>query len=249
MPVRRFNYTGRKRILHNQVAITLHDADDGSAPTFTVELNLDDLELPPDARLVIVSSRNLAAMRFPWGTVGNPTPPANCRLDDTRNNPLFRVMALDESERLLALADRVQPRRANRRESLLPLLESDLGNEVWQLDFGDVGDNPTLLVNRNIPGISASVRQDNAFRGLVIPEVLRAILNKAFIVDGHSPGDDAGDWGKWVGFVQSFYDEDPPAGFNDENDAETLIKWIDGAVAAFANQRFNARSMYAATVR
>lgn len=67
MTVRRFNYTGRKRILHSQVAITLHETDDGAAPTFTAELNLDSLELPPDARLMIVSSRNRAAMWFPLG--------------------------------------------------------------------------------------------------------------------------------------------------------------------------------------
>lgn len=250
MPVRRFNYTGRKRILHHQVAIVLHESGNDDAPTFTAELSLGNLDLPPDARLMIVSQRNRAAMRFPWGTVGNPTPPANCRLDETPDNPHFRVMALDESRRLLALADRVQPRRANRRESLLWLMEADLGREVWRLDFGSAGDNPTLLVNRNIPGISRAVRYDDAFRGLVVPEALRSILNKAFIVDGHSPDDDAGDWGKWAGFVQSFYSEEPPAGFNDsENDAEPLLKWIDGAVAAFADKRFDARSMYAATMR
>lgn len=159
-------------------------------------------------------------------------------------------MALDESERLLALADRVQPRRSNRRESLLWLQEADLGGEVWQLDFGDAGDNPTLLVNNSIPGISAAVRQDNAFRGLVIPEVLRAILTRAFIVDGVAPDDtDDGPWSKWAAFVRDFYADEHPAAPDSESDNSEMAQWIDGAVAAFANLRFDARSMYAATVR
>lgn len=233
------------------MAITLHETDDGVAPTFTAELNLEGLELPPDARLMIVSNRNRVAMRFPWGTVGNPMPPANCRLDDTPHNPHFRIMALDESGRLLALANRVQPRRANRRESLLWLKETELGGEVWQLDFGDPGDNPTLLVNSSIPGISATARQDNAFLGLVIPEVLRAILTRAFVVDEAAPDDtDEGPWSKWAAFVGNFYtDEHPATSLDSEIDKTEMAKWIDGAVAAFANQRFNARAMYAATVR
>ena len=251
MPVRRFNYTGRKRILHNQVAITLHDAGDGAAPTFTAELYLDALQLPSDAQLMIVSQRNRAAKRFPWGTVANPKPPADCLLDDTPDHPYFRIMALGDSGQLLALADRVQPRRANRRDPLLPLLEADLGNEVWQLDFGEAGDNPILLVNRNIPGISAAVRQDNAFLGLVIPEVLRAVLTRAFIVEGAAPDDtDDGPWSKWADFVRAFYSEEHPAtAADDESDNAAMAKWIDGAVTAFASQRFDARSMYAATVR
>ena len=184
-------------------------------------------------------------MRFDWGTVANSTPPQDCSLTEIPSNPVFRVMVLapDGSGRLLALADRVKPKRGSVQESLLWLQEEDLGKEVWRLDFGD--GNPTMLVNRNIPGISSAVREDDSFRSLVIPEALRAILTRALVVEDYDVEDDEGSWSEWIGFVRNFYDEEVPSTSDDEDAAEKM-EWIEGAVEAFTEQRFHASEQYAA---
>lgn len=203
--------------------------------------------LPPDSLVVIIANRDRTAMRFDWGTVAQPVPPQDCSLTEIQSNPVFRVMILapDGSGRMLALADRVKPKRGVIQESLLWLQEEDLGKEVWRLDFAD--GNPTMLVNKNIPGISMAVREDDAFRALVIPEALRAILIRALIVDDYDIEDDEGSWSDWIGFIRNFHTEEFPS-TSDGGDPTEKTDWIEAAVEAFTEQRFHASEQYA-TVR
>ena len=245
--IRRFNYTQRIRIQRRRINIELHDTDDDAPLSFSAKLDFSGMGLPPNALVVVIANRDRAAMRFDWGTVANPTPPQDCRLTKIPSNPSFRIMALapDGSARLLALADRIKPKSGSVQESLLWLQEEDLGKEVWRLDFAD--GNPTMLINRNIPGISAAVREDDAFRALVIPEVLRAILTRALIVEEYDIDDDEGSWSEWIGFVRSFYSEDFLSTSDDDGDATEKTEWIEGAVEAFTEQRFHASDQYATT--
>lgn len=249
--IRRFNYTGRKRIDQQRINIEIDDADEGRFPSFTAELNLDGLDLPTDALLIIEAKRELSSRRFDWGCVGNPTPPSDCELTDIPSNPKFRVMVIESecSRRLLALANDVSPRRIGTEgeiESMLWLEEADLGEEVWRLDFGEPGDNPKMQVNQNIQGISAAVRRDD-FRSLVMPEALRLILTRALIVEDEDPSNEQSSWSDWIGFVRSFYDAEIPHTADDsetENAKVTVSEWIQGAVETFAQERFRARDLY-----
>lgn len=247
MPVRYLNYTSRKRIRQQDVTIELQETDDGCPPTFSATLDLTELALPQDASLVITARRDRRAMRFEWGTVEQPAPASeDLRLTDVPINPTFRVMAHDASGKILAMADRIRPQRAAGSESLLWLKEEDLGQEVWRLDFGEPGDRPTLLVNSNIEGISADMRRDDALRGLVMPEVLRAILTRALIVDDAAPDDDEGEWADWLGFANNFYSAAyPTADASGQRSKSEISAWIDGAVDAFTRQRFHASERYA----
>lgn len=244
--IRRFNYTQRKRIELRRVAIELYESGDDSPPSFSAEIDLSDMGLLPDALVVVIANRGQSSMRFDWGTVSNPKPPIDCSLTDIPSNPNFRVMALapDGSGRLLALADRVKPKRGSSRNSLLWLQEADLGEQVWRLDFGDGDGNPTMQINSNIPGISAAAREDDAFRALVIPEALRLILTRALIVEEYDIDDDEGNWSEWVGFVRDFYTEEFPTTPDDDT---AKAEWVEGAVQSFTEQRFHASDQYANT--
>ena len=158
------------------------------------------------------------------------------------------VVASDGSSRLMGLADNIRPQRADSdAESLLWMEEAELGKEVWRLDFGD-SDNPTMFVNKNIRGISETVRQDEAFRALVIPQALRSILTRAVIVDECDPDDDAGRWSEWLSFVGEFHEEGLASVSNEpESDAEAKTEWIERAVMAFAEKRFHASDQYSTT--
>ena len=255
MPVRRFNYTGRRRIELQRVSIELQEPQDGGTPTFTAELDLSEVDLPSDAPLVIIAQRDRTAMRFPWGTAGAPTPPEDRRLVDVPVNPHFRVTVLapDGSGKLLALADQIHPTRANRRESLLWLEEKDLGQEVWRLDFPDSdGSNPTLQVNRNIPEISNLASRDDVFLAPLVPEILRSILARALLVEDIDPAepDTQTSWGRWMGFTRRFYAADYPEIDVDGNrDRTSVSNWIEAAVAAFTRERFPASDRFVASRR
>ena len=156
-------------------------------------------------------------------------------------------MAADGSGRLLALANSIKARQAGRADSLLWLEETDLGQEVWRLDFGE-HDTPTMFVNKNIPRISDVASKDHAFRSLVVPEALRSILTRALIVDEYDDDDDASKWDEWLAFVREFYKETIP-GASDDKDKEAAARreWIDEAVKAFADKRFHASDQYSTT--
>lgn len=252
---RRLNFTQRRNISQQMAVITLHRPEDNSqAPTFDLELDLSSLELPPDTVIRVEAWRNRSSMRFDWGTVGCPAPPLDRRLHDVPSPPRFRVMALapDGSGRLLALGDKFTPRWHNERSSLLEVEFTELGMEVWRLKFDENGGSPVLEVNKDIENINYAVRHDDAFRSLVLPEVLRAILTRALIADDDHPDDDhpddvdeGGNWTPWLSYIKDFYREEfPRASSGNDKNVTDISGWIDGAVAAFTDQRFRAKSFY-----
>ena len=243
--IRRFNFTERKRIDQQRVAVKIEERDAGGTPAFIVEMNLEGLELPPDADVIVEAYSGRAAMRFPWGKVGALAPPLDRRLTDMPVNPSFRVkvVAPGGSGALLAMVNRVRPHREEHHGSLVWLKGEDLGKEVWRLQFAGTG-APTLLVNENIHGIGEAVLRDNAFRGLVMPEVLRSMLTRALIVDEYDPDDESGDWNELMQFVRGFYDE-PFVSNRDGDEREARMDWVDAAAAAFVRRHFHASDFYA----
>ena len=244
---RRFNFTERKRIDQQRIAVRIEERDDGGPPSFTADIDLGGLELPAAAKVIIEAYSGRAAKRFEWGPVGALAPPLDRRLTDMPVNPSFRVkvVAPDGSGELLAMANRVRPHREESHGSLVWLKGEDLEKEVWRLQFPGTG-APTLLVNNNIHGIGEAVRSDRAFRALVMPEVLRAMLTRALIVDGFDLDDDDGDWGELLRFVRGFHSEELAPSSDDRT---VRMEWIDQAVSAFTQRHFHASDLYASVLR
>lgn len=224
-------------------------SNDLEAATFDVLLDLTPLELPPDALVRVEAHRGRSAMRFDWGTVGQPDPPTIRRLDQVQFPPRFRVMVLapDGSARILAMGDKLGPVWQDERTSLLEVEFTDLGMEVWRLKFDENGGSPVLEVNKDIENISHAIRHDEAFRSLVLPEVLRSILIRALIVEDENPDDneEGSNWRPWMTCVRDFFHEDYPQ-MSDDNiaDQNAIEVWIDRAVAEFAEKRFRAKTFY-----
>ena len=247
--IRRFNFTERKRIDQERVEIEVTEAADGGPASFNAEINFDGMGLPADAPVTIEAYRGRMAMRFPWGAAGALTPPLDRLLVTIPDNPSFRVkvVAPDGSGMLLAMANRIRPRREERHGSLLWLKPSDaLGKEVWRLQFGE--GNPTLLINRSVPGIETAALSDDAFHALVFPEVLRAVLVRALITDDADLEDEGGDWGGWLRFARSFHNDPLLSSEEGDADRDARMTWIDEAVAAFTQKRFRASDVYEAAL-
>ena len=244
--IRRFNYTERKRIEQEHITIELEEKDTDDVAMFNAELDFQGLGLPADAEVIIEAYGGRAAVRFSWGEVGALSPPRYRRLVNMPSNPAFRVkvVASDGSGVLLAMADHIRPHREEHHGALVWLEQKDLGKEVWHLDFDG---NPRLLVNSNINGIGKAL-EDNAFRGLVMPEVLRTILVKALVIDEVDPEDEEGQWGEFLGFIRSFYHKRLELQESDSANNIERMSWIDGAVTAFTRHKFRASEFYEAAL-
>ncbi len=232
--IRRFNYTGRRRIRRSRVRVRL--GDEGARRRFDAEIDLDGTELPRDAKVFVEAYHRTAYRRFPFGTVGDPRPPANRSLEGLPvQRPLFRVKVVaagDGLARILAAADRIVPVEARRdeetRQSLLPVEYEDLGERVWALDLDS--DWPRLRLNRRFEGIREAARSGREFLTLVYPEVFRAILERALAEGCFDPEADEDDWGTlWLRFACRELGRPAPPVHGGAEAAE----WIDEAVNAF----------------
>lgn len=232
--IRRFNYTGRRRIPHSKVKIRV--AENGGGRSFDAELDLDDLELPAEALLFVEAYHRSTYRRYEFGTVGQRQVPSDRRLLGIPvQTPLFRVKVVvreDGVGRIVAAADQIVPRQSEKddeaRQSLLPVEYEDLGDRVWALDLDS--EWPRLRLNSRIEGIRDAARSGSEFLTLVYPEVLRAILSKALLSGDADPDCDDDAWGTlWLRFAcRNLGRPRPP----DESGGE-VAEWIDEAVNAF----------------
>jgi hypothetical protein len=234
----RLNFTGRRRISKNHVTISVTGI--GGIETFSANLELASYNFPDSAAVIVEAYRQLELVRFDFGTVGNPAPPASCRLSEfgTLSGLRFRIKIVSTEQplgRLLAVGDRITPQNAEQQSlSRVPLLAvraQDLGREVWRLDFTD---EPLLLVNpRVVP--KKQLVQSVEFQSLVLPEILRSILNRILLVEQVRVPDDSDEWtSRWLKFAESM----PGVGtVPDVADPECDIDWIDSAIGSFCRWR------------
>jgi hypothetical protein len=261
--IRRFNRTGRISIPSARATVTLRRVkQNGGAPPvgaaadvsdktwcFDLKLDLGGYGLPSDARVRVEAWRGNTFQRWDWGSVGAAVIPSEREriLRDVPATSQFRVsvIAAGNSGRLLGLADKLRPRLPV--ESLLPLMPDDLGGEVWRLDYGRGDDIVVLKVNRDLPDFDQTVRADATFRGLVMPQVLRSVLERALLVDREDPEDPEGRWSSWFDLARSILpDRNPPSVSRDAQDdeIEQADRWVEEVVAAFSADKVKALDGY-----
>lgn len=237
---RRINSTGRKRVGHQHITVTLLPPAKDAPATAKAELKLDGLDFPETAGLVLEAYQRSAAMRFACGTFAEPDVPEQLVLDDLDpSSPiLFRLKVVDrevQAGRLLGSADRIRPdgdESPDRRRSLFPIERKELHSEVWKVEFTDAG--PVLVLNYNIPGLTARIQKDPLVNGLLLPAALRLVLDR--LSHESAPDEENEVWKlQWFKFLRedlSYADEPPPPSEEDEE----RESWVTGAVRAFCKQ-------------
>ncbi|MDY0885429.1 hypothetical protein ACFPL7_12180 [Dongia soli] len=229
---RRINSTGRKRIGHDRINIRLAETAPGQPLKATAALRLDDLGFPPHAAVALEAYYRSSGMRFPCGTIGNLNVPSVLVLDeiDHDSSVLFRVKVIDRESshgRLLGSAERVSPREAGDQEGrrgILPVIERDLGHEIWKVDFSE--DGPKLMLNNRISGVSARILGNAFGQALVLPAALRIVLEQL----AHESEEDDSWQAQWLDHIrEKFNIPDNPADLPDEAAAE----WIDEVIRGF----------------
>lgn len=244
---RRFNFTGRRKIGRADARVTVSVAADGP-PAFSAQLDLGDYKLPTDAPVFIEAYRQTSLMRFPWGTVGDARPADGCELTEfgTGEGVRFRVKVVESASgnghgrpaRLLAMADRLSPRRVveavEQAESLLAVEWADI-DEVWRLQFDQDGtDEPILQVSRRLVTDRQALVRSEQFVSLVLPEIFRSVLERVLLADGEAESDSSDDWrSQWLRMARRLpgMGVPPPA---DDDHREELEGWIESCVGAFA---------------
>ena len=234
--IRKFNYTGRKKIRRSDVRIDLL-RDNENRRHFNLSLHLAELELPQTAQVYVEAYHRSGYQRYNFGTVGELRIPADRTLGSISASvtPLFRVKVVDKTGthgRILAAVDKIRPASEDNRpadsRSLLFVEYDDLGNTVWQLDLE--GDWPVLRLNRTVDEISLIASSDNRFLSLVYPEVLRQILTRILIVDEHTDPDCDDDWPSlWLKLGATL----PGMSVPFQTTRAGRRAWIENAVEAF----------------
>lgn len=248
MPIRSFNYTGRRRITRDEVTLRLSQSSDKTG-VFDADIQLNTRHaLPMDAVVCVEAYRGASAswMRFPYGTVGAIKPPLDRRLTefDGIDGILFRVKVTSPGEKqglILAEADKLSVRQPDEeehlRQSILPVRsDKNLEKRVWRLAFEHKG--PVLLVNSAL-GEKWDIVRDQAFMTLVLPEVMEAILVRILLVEQYRDDDDqvdeTGGWySQWLRFSQSIPGTTEPPEISDKDAVE---EWIGQVVGAFSRKQ------------
>ena len=111
--IRKFNYTGRKKILRSHVKIDLLRDNKGER-FFNAGLKIAEMALPANAHVYVEAYHRTAYQRFGFGTVSERKIPEDRRLSNFSDStiPLFRVKVVDRSGthgKILAAIDKIRP--------------------------------------------------------------------------------------------------------------------------------------------
>lgn len=231
---RRINHTNRARILRDMVTIRLNE--EVTPPTFSTDFKLQTLGVPETGRIFVEGYYRSTSQRFDAGTVGEPRPLNEQRLDqvDLGGRILFRVLVVDAATgRLLASANQIAPvddGEDSDRHFLISVKSVDLGEVPWRVDLNDAPDHrPALLVNKRLPGAIDLVTHDPRTQALLLPAVVREVFT--FIGWDCEGTAEEGSWqATWLEFAHRELGIPAPV----EGDSAELRPWIDDFVEQFS---------------
>lgn len=246
--LRKFNYTDRKRIPKTCIQVKVSRAND-PIPSFDARFDLSSLSLPGHARIFLEAYHRSSYMRFDYGRISDVQVPSDRRLTDIEGNgeARFRLKIVDDSAehgRVLAEADDISPLDASAaaagRNSILPVTDAELGDQIWRVNFNTHDGRPELELNKSIEGVKRIAESDDTFMALVYPSVIRQILQHILrneTVDLDGPADD---WRvQWLRYSCSLPGIFPPPDLDAEasdNLDTRRDEWIEDVVAAFCSK-------------
>jgi hypothetical protein len=239
--LRRFNYTGRRKINREDVPISLSE---GPLRTFNANLDrLADYKFPEDARVFVEAYEHTAYMRFPFGTIGQITAPVPAQrlLTEFEASDAIRfrvkVVNIHSDGQLLGEADAILPLTSEESDQnklpLLPVRSQDLDQELWSIEFPEVTqDRPVLVINIHA-GDRTEIVRSASFMSLALPSVLRAILTRILLIEEAPDMDDESDWRcMWLQFGRGLL----PTSTAPPDDDEEKYQWIEDVLAAFCSK-------------
>lgn len=238
--IRKFNYTGRRKLKRQRVDISV--IDERPYKSFTATLDLKGLSLSDDAKVYIEPYHKSSFMRFPFGTVAIPQTPESTILTDIPSTSIirFRVKVVDETTklgRIIRVADKIKPKNfeeSGNRVSILHIdWDKDLDQQIFRVTFPD-NDYPRLEINKRIENAKELVKSDQVFRSLVFPVAIRTVAER-IAMGGFDEEDDS--WqSTWLKFIKGVLHVNVEVEFDDDSNDEEINYWVEEIVSAFCRK-------------
>lgn len=153
------------------------DATGGRLAFSLVRLDIADLGLPGDTRVIVVARRGNSEERIDVGTIStwNKGFQPLTELGDD-GSLAFRVLLVGPtSPKLIAAAEHVRPKGQGDSESFIALEPSDLEELPWEIEVHEQEGRATIRFNREIFQSSAEAESNAFFMNLILPEAIRAM--------------------------------------------------------------------------
>lgn len=240
--IRKFNYTGRKKLKRQRVDIFV--TDERPYKSFTATLDLKNLGLSDDAKVYIEPYYKSSFMRFPFGTVANPQTPENTILSDIPSTSIirFRVKVVDETTklgRIIRVADKIKPKNIEESGNRMSILhidwDKDLDQQIFRVTFPD-NDYPRLEINKRIENAKELVKADVIFRALVFPIAVRQVAERIAMTWELFDEED-GSWQSiWLKFIKEVLHVNVEFDFDEEDNEDEINHWVEEIVAAFCRK-------------
>lgn len=230
--MRRFNFTGRKKILSEDINITLK-SDEKVTPIVDIAVDLSRYGFK-DAVVIIEAQRMTRFQRFKLGNVQQQ----KLRLiqqvleqfDDAQGLQ-FKIKVKNEDGKLLGYAQNIKPYSLDSEteqfnSSILQVRSKDLSRsgELWRVSAED--DSYVLEIEKAL-GSRELVVRSLLFKSFILPAAMRTILEKILSDDDWdeqlteiSSEDD-----KWLIFASKLN-----GGVMPERDEDSKLNWIDDAI-------------------
>jgi hypothetical protein len=236
---RHFNYTHRVRIPASKIHIEIERGEDGKYRGVLKNLDLMEhgrhAEDVWKAAKVLVEARRVSMglyYRQILGTVADtqlkkPITPIELADFPDESEIVFRFKVVDADKKLLGEVDgiRAGERSETEREPLIPLILTDLNEELWRVDSSDEAVGPRVLVNKRLPYAIGLLTRDPVVRGLIMPQIVRQVLAEVATTDQQSEP-----WAvNWISFADRLGHPELP----DAEDDEAVQGWVDGVVESF----------------
>jgi hypothetical protein len=236
---RHFNYTHRVRIPASKIYVEIERGEDGKYRGILKKLDLTEhgrhTEGVWKAAHVVVEARRVSIGLYHkqiLGTVAEiqqkkPVTPIELAEFPDESEIVFRFKVVDLDKKLLGEVDgiRTGERAETEREPLIPLIPTDLKEELWRVDTGDEAFGPCVLVNKRLPNASGLLMCDPVVRGLIMPQIVRQVLAVVATTEQQSEP-----WAvNWISFADRLGHPDLP---NAEDD-EAVQGWVDNVVESF----------------
>lgn len=247
MPVRRLNFTGRKRISRDYVQLSV--TSNGAGYELRARFDLQHYSFPAKARIHLEAYKRTSFQRFDFGTISKQLIPTDMALSSfsSPQGMKYRLKIVDAEKnrgRILGEVDNLKAVIAEdvdgAEESLLPVEPShELGHELYRLEFGT--NEIHLLVNAELANWQEVIK-GHFFSTLVFPNLLRQVLLHILRFEEHRVIDDPTDWrSQWLKFAIEKLRARP---IPDDGNLDDDHVWVDECVKSFCQEhrilsRFN----------
>ncbi|MBZ2168294.1 hypothetical protein [Marinobacter sp. F4216] len=229
--MKRFNFTGRKKILRDDISIRLRGKAD-EKPRVDVSVDLAEYDLSPDSTVFLEAQWKTRFSREALGRVSRSVRKNDIVLEefDDAEGLSFRIKVVDQTRgRLEAIAENIRPHDKDdqpdqNHKSILPVASADLSGygALWRVEYTD--QQATLQIEQELGGKDQVVRS-LLFRGFILPAAMRQILARIVYSDWDPELSDPDELStRWLLFARQI-----GAGVPDQN-ADDHEDWLDETV-------------------